>query len=354
MKIAQNENGKWCLYSDSGEVLSEHDTEEQAKAALKEKQGTPMASMVSKVRATGDKGEADVAVLFDTGATLSFVLRDVAEKLATIVKMPKPYNIVIGDGSTLSVKEMAVLAIRAAGQTLVDTFLVLEKGVEDVILGEATMRKFGLKIDLEHGTIFSEMKVQPPIQNKPEKRKETPMWKKFLMAIGLAVAEEEVSEDQAVALLKKKLAAKKEEQPISPALLELLELEEGATESEARAKILSLKHSPNPIPPEKYAELEQEIRDKEALALIDRACRPGEGEMEGKLYPSEREWALKEAKKDLKAMMLVIKARPKVLSFLASLPEKKGKTVVIDELQTSINEQIGVSKETFLKYNTVH
>ncbi len=359
MYVKQNDQGKWCVDSQDDQVVSEHDTEAEAKAALdKAKQAAAMrmASMVSTVRASGDKGEADVDVLFDTGATLSFVMRSVAEKLATITKMPKPYKIIIGDGSNLSVTDMAVLAIKAAGQTIMDTFLVLENGVEDVVLGEATMRKFGLKIDLEHGTIFSEMKID---KTKTQgERKELSMWKKFLAAIGLSVADEEVSEAQAVELLKSKLAASKLDPPKRPkavvpaGLLEVLELEEDASESDARGAILALKHSGNPVSIDPYRSLQDDLRAKEIASLVDRACNMGEDEMAGKLYPHEREWAIEECNKDLQAMRVFIARRPKVLNFLAALPGKQSGTVVIDSLQASINEQIGVSKETFVKYNS--
>jgi len=49
-----------------------------------------MGLIIKKLRVFGDKGQKRVQVLFDTGASSSFVRRDIAGSLATILKLPSP------------------------------------------------------------------------------------------------------------------------------------------------------------------------------------------------------------------------------------------------------------------------
>jgi len=325
--------------------LSEEEAAKIAWAAV-EQGSHSMASMVSTVRASGDKGQSDVDVLFDTGATLSFVTRSVAAKLATITKMPKAYTIKVGDGGTLSVTDMAVLVFKAAGRTIMDTFLVLEESLHDIILGEATMRKFGLKIDLERSIIYSAMRTE----EKPMKE----FLHKLLLALAIEAADD-ITEDAAIALIKAKMAQpeppKRPKTVVPASILEVLQLGEEATESEARGAIMALKFPADVVPRESYERLETTLQQRDIVDLIDRACRPGSGEMEGKLYPHEREWALGEATRDYAAMSECIKRRHHVLSIMGKLPGKKDDPLVIDELQAKINKQLEVSPEMFRKHN---
>jgi len=49
-----------------------------------------MGEIFEKVRLVGAKGEAEVKALFDSGATYSFVRRDVAQQVASIEALPEP------------------------------------------------------------------------------------------------------------------------------------------------------------------------------------------------------------------------------------------------------------------------
>lgn len=42
----------------------------------------------------GDKGKAGVEALFDTGASASFIRREVAKNVGTVVKLPTPWTFV--------------------------------------------------------------------------------------------------------------------------------------------------------------------------------------------------------------------------------------------------------------------
>lgn len=307
-----------------------------------------MASMVSTLRAIGDKGEAEVKVLFDTGAAQSFALRSVAEKLATIIKLPRPYKITVGDGRSFTITETAILALEAAGQKILDTFLILEKGVEDIILGESTMRKYGLKIDLERSVIFSEIKTD--LEDKS-------MWKKFLAALGITVTDEP-TEEKAVEILKGKiaepgaaqLAAAKMALTTLKGVVTILGLAENATEDTIKGTILALKDRGDVVSRADYEQLLAHVREN-GIEQVIAAAMQGE---EAKLTPAMKPGALQIAKDHgLDTLKNYVAALPK-LGIFAKLPEKKegaAAAVKIDDVQAAVNKQLGLSQETFLKYN---
>jgi hypothetical protein len=70
--------------------------------------------IIKKLPVFGDKGRTRVQILFDTGASSSFVRRDIAESLATILKLPSPEVYTLGDGvGRLRATETAVLYVIA-------------------------------------------------------------------------------------------------------------------------------------------------------------------------------------------------------------------------------------------------
>lgn len=123
------------------------------------------ALVASDVKIRGDKGESIVNVLFDTGASQSFIKREIAEKVGTIVKLPDPRHFIVADGRTVTITDGITLTLQLADEQIIDTFLVTDSSVADVILGESTMRKFGMKIDLEHGAVYASLKEKPSLQN---------------------------------------------------------------------------------------------------------------------------------------------------------------------------------------------
>jgi len=301
--------------------------------------GDDFAAMTSKLRIVGDKGEVEATVLFDTGAAQSFILRSVAEKIATIVKLAEPMVFRLANGkTTVTVTDVAIVTVGPAGKSITDTFLIIENAVQDIILGESTMRRFGLKIDMARGAVYAEITQQ----------KEHDMWKKFLAAIGITVADE-VTEEKAAELVKAKIDAAKPA-VASPKILAVLELKEDATEDQVRGAILALKSPGNVVSAEKFAEIEKEL----GIARIERAVAAARAE--GKITPAEEPtWLkdLKEGAETLATFETFIVRRGKVVPIDVKLPEKKttDAAAAIDETQAAINKQLGVSEETFKKYN---
>lgn len=84
-----------------------------------------MGLVIKRLRVAGDKGERRLQVLFDTGDSVSFVRRDVVEKMATVVKLPSPETYTLGDGvGKLRVNETVVLHVFINGVRTSDNFIV--------------------------------------------------------------------------------------------------------------------------------------------------------------------------------------------------------------------------------------
>lgn len=301
--------------------------------------------MVAAVHATGDKSERDVFCLFDTGASDSFILRSVAEELTTIVKLPQSYRIRLGDNRSIMVEEAAVLAVDVAGLSIMDTFLVLEKGIQEIILGESTMRKYGLKIDMEHSAVFASLNKEEPV---------TDFLKKLFALLKISPDKEEVSEDEALALIQEKIEEKPKE-PATPTIvaskqiLAVLELPENATEAEVKGKILALQRPGNVVPLEEHEALKARLTQMEIVSTVDKAIS-----IDKKLAPHERDWAIEEAKKDLAAFQAFLSHKP-VIPIFEKLPKKdEDKNLAgarVDDDQKVINKQLGLTDETFAKYS---
>jgi predicted aspartyl protease len=111
--------------------------------------------IVKKLRVAGDKGERRLEVLFDTGASASFVRQDAVEKIATALKLPAPEAYTLGDGvGKLRVSETAVLYVHIHGVEISDNFIVAPRLADDVIIGANTMQKWRIKLDLENEEII--------------------------------------------------------------------------------------------------------------------------------------------------------------------------------------------------------
>jgi hypothetical protein len=156
--------------------------------------------------------------------------------------------------------------------------------------------------------------------------------KKLLAEFGLTGGEDLTGDEliRAIDNRAKEMEQARSTGAVSPEVLGLLELPRDATKAEIIRAIRELKAR---------AEMDERVRDEVIARLIDAACLPGDGDLEGKLWPEEKEWAIGEMKKDPPAFIYFLKYREKVTG------AQQG------DIQDEINRQVGVSKEMFLKYN---
>ena len=105
--------------------------------------------MVSKrIRIRGERGAAFVEALFDTGASKSLIRRDIALKVARLLRAPKPWTFQLGDGKgRLKTNEMAGLFFQLKGVPIVHTFIVPRTLSEEVIIGTDLMQFWKVRPD---------------------------------------------------------------------------------------------------------------------------------------------------------------------------------------------------------------
>ena len=119
-----------------------------------------MGLIIKKLRVYGDKGEKRLEVLFDTGASASFVRAGVVSELATVVKLPAPQVFALGDGvGRLRVSQAALLYVVIKGLHISDEFIVAPHLADDVILGARTMQKWRIKLDVEEEDVLIDRRV---------------------------------------------------------------------------------------------------------------------------------------------------------------------------------------------------
>ncbi|MDW8027536.1 MAG: retropepsin-like aspartic protease [Armatimonadota bacterium] len=119
-----------------------------------------MGIIIKRIRLVGSKGEHETEGLFDTGASYSFIRKDVAERLEVLLPLPQPMSFEMAEqGATVTARERVVLDFWIDGYRFSDEFLVLDNLSEEIIIGAATMQKWRMKLDMEKEDIIIDPSV---------------------------------------------------------------------------------------------------------------------------------------------------------------------------------------------------
>lgn len=119
-----------------------------------------MGLIIKKLRVAGDKAEHRFTVLFDTGASASFVRRDIANRVATMLKLPVAETYTLGDGlGKLRVSETVILHLYIGGIRISDNFVVAPRLSDEIIIGATTLQKWRIKLDLENEKVIIDRKM---------------------------------------------------------------------------------------------------------------------------------------------------------------------------------------------------
>ena len=120
-----------------------------------------MGLIIKKLKVMGDRGEGMVNCLFDSGASWSFIRRDIVEKIATPLKMSKPMRFRLGDGNgEIEAKEATHLSVEIEeGCEIFDDVVIVDKLAEDVIIGAKTLQAWRMRLDFEHDDIIIDKKA---------------------------------------------------------------------------------------------------------------------------------------------------------------------------------------------------
>jgi hypothetical protein len=113
-----------------------------------------MGIIVKDYTVTGDRSSNTVSVLYDTGAGSSFVRRDVAENLGTIVHTLRSITFAMADGrGTFTVDQDVALYIDVDGAPLLYHFFVVDDLAEELVVGADMMQRFKISLDMDDESV---------------------------------------------------------------------------------------------------------------------------------------------------------------------------------------------------------
>ena len=203
--------------------------------------------MVHHVEARGTKSTQPCLVLFDSGASDSFVSRELAELLGAVTPLTDgPKTFLLADGSPLAVAEGVTFTLFIKGQPVTDRFIInpgMGTAVDEVILGATTMSKYGMSVDFKHNDIV--FSLQPaahavgarPLQGVINMNE---ILKRILARLGVSDIAPELTDEDAMAMILER-CNRGYSAVATPSILSALALKDDATETDARTAIAALK-----------------------------------------------------------------------------------------------------------------
>lgn len=125
------------------------------------KRQTASVSIIEKsIELEGPKGTVTVTALFDSGASVSCIDRDLAEHLGTPVSLPRPRRFgTAEEGREVVVTDSLHLDFRFKGLDLFDDFFVVAGLAERVIVGAKTLQAWRMKLDFEQDDVVVDPRV---------------------------------------------------------------------------------------------------------------------------------------------------------------------------------------------------
>jgi len=118
-----------------------------------------MGLITKKLKVMGDKGEEVVNCLFDSGASWSFIRKDIQERIATPFSMLKKLRFSLGDGKgNIETDKGVFLQIKLPEGEIFDDVAISDFLAEEMIIGAKTMQVWKIRLDLEHEDIIIDKK----------------------------------------------------------------------------------------------------------------------------------------------------------------------------------------------------
>lgn len=116
---------------------------------------------ILKLRVEGEKGRARVNVLFDTGSSVSAVREELAYKLDTPRRFPRPIPLDLAtEEATVNVYEWVALDLWLNGRQLRGLFAVVKKLRMPVVVGTEYGDMWNLHIHVKDGRVSVEVREE--------------------------------------------------------------------------------------------------------------------------------------------------------------------------------------------------
>ena len=119
-----------------------------------------MGLITKEIEIIGDKGRAGIKALFDSGASASFLRREVAEEVATVIKMPIARSFTLGDNKTIiETEHVTNIDIKIKDWIIFDRVLVVDQLATELVIGADIMQRWKITLDLEKEDILIDEKA---------------------------------------------------------------------------------------------------------------------------------------------------------------------------------------------------
>ena len=113
-----------------------------------------MGLIIKEQTVKGTRRSDTARVLYDSGASSSFIRRDIADIVGDTSSTVSPLQFMMADGQVISADQTINLEIEMNGITVEYRFLVLDDLPEEVIIGADLMQKWKISLDLENETVY--------------------------------------------------------------------------------------------------------------------------------------------------------------------------------------------------------
>lgn len=109
-----------------------------------------MVLIVKEQAVTGTRRSDTVRILYDTGASSSFIRRDIADILGDSGQTVNPRRFMMADGGVFAAEQTINLEIEIDGVIVEHRFFVVEDLAEEIIIGADLMQTWKISLDLEN------------------------------------------------------------------------------------------------------------------------------------------------------------------------------------------------------------
>ena len=119
-----------------------------------------MAIIEKTIKLVGSKAGQEVAAIFDSGATYSCIIPELADKLEIAVNLPEPIEFAAAEKERkLIAKQRVSLDFYIDGYRFSDEFMLIPELSPAVIIGAATLQKWRMKLNFETDEVIIDPRV---------------------------------------------------------------------------------------------------------------------------------------------------------------------------------------------------